>query len=132
MDWTGLLADQLGSFTRYDILGVLLGMLIAGGLGYLLGLVARSDAAERRNMTVLAAVIALAVALVRASVPLSIALVAVALLLRREPAALAGRPFLLRLCAVAIGVGCGSSAGLIVLAAFVPLAFLLRWAFGKE
>jgi hypothetical protein len=42
------------------------------------------------------------------------------------------RPLTLRLAAIAIGVGCGSSAGLIVLAALIPLGLLLRWVFASK
>lgn len=135
MDLKGLLADQMGHFTPYDIPGILLAMLLAAVLAFALGLFVRmAHGPSGRQLAALAAVVALAVALVRASVPLSIALVALALLLRggaggHEAEGATWKPHTLRLAAIAIGVGCGSSAGVIVLAVFIPLGLLLRWAF---
>jgi hypothetical protein len=36
------------------------------------------------------------------------------------------------LAAVVVGVGCGSSAGIIVAIAFLPLVLLMRWALNAK
>ncbi len=124
-----MLADQMGHFTPYDIGTALLGMLAAALLAFIVGLIAKAGSApSRKEMAATAAVVALGVCFVRASVPLSIALVAVVLLLRGEVRDSDRHALLLRLAAVVIGVGCGSSASIIVLALSVPLGLLLRWA----
>jgi hypothetical protein len=133
MDLKGLMADQMGHFTPVDIWGVLLGMVLAALLCFVLGLVVRvPEAPDRKALALLSSVVALAVALVRASVPLSIALVAVALLFRPELPGEGWRARLPLLSAVVIGFGCGSSAGVIVLVAFVPLVLLMRWAMSSK
>jgi hypothetical protein len=133
MDLYGLLTDQMGHFTPGDIWGVLLGLLLAAALGFVLGKVAGStEGPDAKALSVLSAVVALAVALVRANVPLSIALVAVALLFRPELPSQGWKARLPLLAAVVIGVGCGSSAGIIVAIAFVPLVLLMRWAMNDK
>ena len=127
MDIKGLLADQLGHFTIHDIGTALVSMLAAALLAFVLGLLARAGSAWSRELATASAVVAFAVNLVRASVPLSIALVAVALLLRGETREMDRRSWALRLAALAIGLGCGSHAALIVAALAVPLGLLLRW-----
>lgn len=129
MDIKGMLADQMGHFTPYDIVGVLLSVALAALFGFLLGIIGKADG-QQRYVAVLSAVIALAVALVRASVPLSIALVAVALLVgqRNED----GKGRLMRYAAAAVGLGCGSSASIVVVALLVPIGLLLRWASQNE
>lgn len=128
MDLKGLLADQMGLFTPYDILGAVIGVCLAALLGLLLGRLIPLPGAQPRSLAVWAGLSAMAVGLVRASVPLSIAFVGVALLLRREGQGTSERHFLLNMAAVVVGVGCGSSAGSITLVCFVPVVFLLRWA----
>ena len=127
MDLKALLADQLGHFTLYDIGTALVSLVAAALLAFVVGLLARAKHPAPRELAVSAAVFAFAVALVRASVPLSIALVAAVLLLRGEVRD-SDRPSLtLRFAAIAIGLGCGSSASLIVAALAIPLGLLLRW-----
>lgn len=125
MDIKGLIADQLGHFTPYDIGTALISMFAAALLAYAVGLLAKANAPK--DLSISAAVMAFAVSLVRASVPLSIALVAAALLLRGEVRDSERRSLLLRFAALAIGLGCGSSASIIVAALAVPLGLLLRW-----
>lgn len=125
MDFKALLADQLGHFTPYDIGTALISLFAAALLAYAVGLLAKAQAPKELSLS--AAVMAFAVSLVRASVPLSIALVAAALLLRGEVREADKRVLPLRLAALAIGLGCGSSASLIVAALVVPLGLLLRW-----
>lgn len=125
MDIKGLIADQLGHFTPYDIGTALISMLAAALLAYAVGLLAKASAPK--DLSSSAAVMAFAVSLVRASVPLSIALVAAALLLRGEVRNSERRALSMRFAALAIGLGCGSSASIIVAALAVPLGLLLRW-----
>lgn len=128
MDFKALLADQLGHFTLYDIGTGLVSMLAAALLAYAVGLFAKAHAPSPKELSISAAVVAFAVSLVRASVPLSIALVAVVLLLRGEVREADRKALPLRLAALVIGLGCGSSASLIVAALAVPLGLLLRWS----
>jgi hypothetical protein len=110
MDLIGLFHDQLGNFTPYQIGGVVLGVLLAALLAFLLALLSGATGRPMaKPLAIMAAVTALAVALVRASVPLSIALVAVVLLVRGAAANEGWKQQALRLCAIVIGVGCGSS-----------------------
>ena len=132
MDIKGLLADQMGYFTPWDIGGIVLSVLLAALLGFVTSLLAGTENANKRDMAVRAAVIAFAVALVRASIPLSIALVAVALLVADRSTERSRTESLLRIGAAAIGVGCGSSATLVVVAITVPLGLLLRWAMAAD
>lgn len=125
MDLKALLADQLGHFTLYDIGTALVSLFAAALLAYAVGLLAKGPAPKELALS--AAVVAFAVSLVRASVPLSIALVAAVLLLRGEVRESDRKALPLRLAALAIGLGCGSSASLIVAALAVPLGLLLRW-----
>jgi hypothetical protein len=127
MDLKALLADQLGHFTVYDIGTALVSMLAAAVLALVLGLLVRSKAPAPKELSISAAVFAFAVGLVRASVPLSIALVAAVLLLRGDVRETDRTSLTLRFAALAIGLGCGSSASLIVAALVVPLGLLLRW-----
>src|SRR6187399_1433409 len=84
MDFKALLADQLGHFTLYDIGTGLISMFAAALLAYVVGLLAGRRLPAPKELSISAAVIAFAVSLVRASVPLSIALVGAVLLLRGE------------------------------------------------
>lgn len=127
MDFKALLSDQLGHFTVYDIGTGLISMFAAALLAYVVGLLVKSGVPSPKELSISAAVMAFAVSLVRASVPLSIALVAAVLLLRGEVREADKKALPLRLAALAIGLGCGSSASLIVAALAVPLGLLLRW-----
>ncbi|MBL7965287.1 MAG: hypothetical protein JNM31_15735 [Flavobacteriales bacterium] len=133
MDLNALIADQMGLFTLPDIGNLVVGMLLAAVLAYVLGVLVREvEGPTPREMAVLAAVVALAVGFVRASLPMAVALVAAALLVRGPQASASWRGYLARLAALTVGVGCGFSAGVPVLAAFIPLALLLRWSGGPK
>ncbi len=133
MELKALVADQMGYFTPPDIATALLSLLAAALFGFLAALVAGAHTDPgKREMAVLAAVVAFAVNLVRASVPLSIALVAVALLLRGEVRSSSPKALLMRLFAVAIGVGCGSSASIMVAVMVLPLGLLMRWGTAEK
>lgn len=124
-----MLTDQMGHFTPYDIGTALMSMLFAALLAFVVAWLARADKDPApRELAASAAVVALAVSLVRASVPMSICLVAVVLLMRGEVRTTGMRGVLLRLAALVIGLGCGSSASLIMLVLCIPLGLLLRWA----
>ena len=127
MDFKGLLADQLGHFTPYDIGTALISMFAAALLAYVVGLLAKANGPAPKELAISAAVMGFAVTIVRASVPLSIALVAAVLLLRGEVREADKKALALRSAALAIGLGCGSSASLIVAALAVPLGLLMRW-----
>ena len=132
MDFRGMLADQMGHFTGYDLPAIVLGMLLAALLAFVLGLITRSSDPQPRYLAALGTIAALAVALVHSSVPLSIALVALALMVRGELRETGVKAFTLRMAALVIGAGCGASAGIVVLVAFVPLAILLRWSLASR
>jgi hypothetical protein len=129
MDLKALIADQMGYFTPPDIATALVSLLAAAFFGFIAAMVTGAGTDPgKREMAVTAALVAFAVHMVRASVPLSIALVAVVLLLRGEVRSSSTRSLQLRLFAMAIGVGCGSSASIMVAALVLPLGLLLRWA----
>lgn len=128
MDLKALVADQMGHFTPYDIGTALVSMSVAALLGFALGLVIRSEASNSRYLAATAVLVTLAVAFVRASVPMSIALVAAVLLLRGSAPDGNDRDRMLRLAAIVIGVGCGSGAAVVTAVLVLPLALLLRWA----
>lgn len=127
MDIQGLVADLMGHFTPHDIAVALLSMLAAALLAYVVGLLARTNSPSKKEMAVAAGVMAFGVVFTRGEVPLSIALVAAVLVLRGEWRSDGPMATLLRLAALAIGVGCGSSAAAIVAVLAMPLGLLLRW-----
>lgn len=133
MDIKGMIADQMGAFTTHDIGGALLSVMVAALIAFIAGLLA-GDRSGARGLAVLAALVAFAVVLVRGSVPLAIALVAVALVLAprggREEGF--GRSSLLRLMAAVAGLGCGAGGALLAALLVLPVSFLLRWAFPSE
>jgi uncharacterized membrane protein YccC len=133
MDLYGLLTDQMGHFTPADLWGLVLGMLLAALLAFGVGALVRGpEVPDARVLAVLAAVVALAVALVRAQVPLAIALVAVALLFKPSAPSEGWRSRLPQFIAVVLGAACGSSAGIAAVVAFLPLVLLLRWALASK
>lgn len=127
MDLMGLLADQLGFFSPQDLPGLALAVLIAAALAFLVARVAGATGVEARQLALWAAVAAMGVALVKGSVPFSIALVALALLVRPE-AAEGQRHRVLQGMAVVLGGGCGTGAAIPVVVALIPLALIARWA----
>lgn len=127
MDLMGILADQLGFFTPQDLPGLALAVLFAAALAFGAGRVAGAGSMEARQLALWAAVAALGVALVKGSVPFSIALVALALLVRAE-AGDGHRHRVLKALAVVLGGGCGTGAAIPVLVGLVPLALIARWA----
>jgi hypothetical protein len=126
MDFKGFLADQFGLLTVYDLPLLLFAMLAAALLSWLAGWLCGA-ACDARGMAMLAGGVAVAVFLVKGSLPLAVALVAVLLLAGRRqapqaPAAEAGR-----IVALVIGFGCGTAAVLPMALAWLPLTALLRW-----
>ncbi|MEO8066900.1 MAG: hypothetical protein ABI599_04325 [Flavobacteriales bacterium] len=128
MDLNTLLYDQLGHFAAADIATILFGMFAAALLAWLAGLIGKAVEGERRQMALLAAVTTMAIWIVRASLPLSLALVAVALFLRSPQSDGGWRSLGQRAVVLAIGVGCGASAALVTVIPALLLALLLRWA----
>ncbi|MCB9193609.1 MAG: hypothetical protein H6597_03680 [Flavobacteriales bacterium] len=129
MDIRGFIADQMGLFTPYDIPGIILSVLFAWVIAYvLLRWGARQDDRTIRRLVVLSASAALGVALVKASVPLAIAFVALMLLAGpfEKDGTRASR--WLNVTMVVIGGGCGAGGSLVVLIAALPILLLLRWA----
>lgn len=127
MDWRGFLADQMGFFTPADLPGVVLVVLIGAAASWGLGRIAGAPANAARELAVWGALAAFAVALVKGSLPMSVALVALAILVRAD-AGVDGRAKLLRTAAVVIGGGCGTGASLVVAVGLLPLALVMRWA----
>lgn len=128
MNLRTLLADQMGSATPYDIPGLLLSVGLAALLAFAMAAIAGAERAHRGGIAVLAAVAALAVALVRTSVPLALALVAVAVIARPVRSTAEERDPLLELAALCIGLGCGASASLITAIGVLPISLLMRFA----
>ena len=131
MDWRGFLADQMGFFTPADLPGVVLVVLIGAAAAWGLGRIARASGATARELAVWGALSAFAVALVKGSLPMSVALVALAILVRAD-AGVDGRAKLLRTAAVVIGGGCGTGASLVVAVGLLPLALVMRWALRRS
>ncbi|MCC6400049.1 MAG: hypothetical protein IT227_04730 [Flavobacteriales bacterium] len=127
MDLMGLLADQLGFFSPHDLPGLAMAVLFSAALAVLVARVAGATVVEARHLALWAAVAALGVALVKGSVPFSIALVALALLVRPE-AAEGQRHRVLKALAVVVGGGCGTGAAIPVVVGLIPLALIARWA----
>ncbi len=128
MDLRTLLADQMGNFTPYDVPGLLFGIGLAALASYIMGGVARVQGRDRIALATLAAITALAVSLVRTSVPLSLSLVAIVILARPAVGDRSWSSSLPGVAALCIGLGCGASAALITLIGMVPISLLLRWA----
>lgn len=128
MDLRTLLADQMGNFTPYDVPGLLFGIGLAALAAYIMGGIARVQGRDRVAMAGIAAITALAVSLVRTSVPLSVALVAVMILARPAVGDRSWSSSMPGIAALCIGLGCGASAALITLIGMVPISLLLRWA----
>jgi len=127
MDLMGLIADQLGFFSPRDLPGIALSVLLATAMAFLTVRLAGAPADHARSLALWAAVAALAVALVKGSVPFSIALVAVVLLVRPD-GAVGGRERALMALAVVVGAGCGTGAAIPVAVGLLPLALVARWA----
>lgn len=128
MNLRTLLADQMGSATPYDIPGLLLSVGLAALLAFVMAAIAGAERTQRGGIAVMAAVAALAVALVRTSVPLALALVAVAVIARPVRSTAEERDPLLVWAALCIGLGCGASASLITAIGMLPISLLMRFA----
>ncbi|MBK8339013.1 MAG: hypothetical protein IPK99_02920 [Flavobacteriales bacterium] len=131
MDWKGFLADQMGFFTPADLPGVVLVVLIGAAASWGLGRIAGAPAQAARELAVWGGLAAFAVALVKGSLPMSVSLVALAVLVRAD-AGVDGKGKLLRTAAVVIGGGCGTGASLVVGVGLLPLALVMRWALRRS
>ena len=131
MDLMGFVADHMGHFSLYDVPNLLFAVLLASLLGFLLARVgAGTGGPEARSLALWAGTTALAVGLVRAQLPLAIALLAVVLI--AGPVTSERRDRALFFGALVMGLGCGSGAALITLAVALPYLFVVRWAFGPN
>ena len=127
MDLKGFAADHMGHFTLYDVPNMLVALLLSALLAYLLAALGmRTAAPQARHLGLWAAVAALGVGFVRAQFPLAVSLLALVLLLRSQEVPASERLSLFG--ALVIGLGCGSGASLIVVAVFLPVLTLARWA----
>ena len=127
MDLKGFAADHMGHFTLYDVPNMLVALLLSALLAYLLAALGmRTAAPQARHLALWAAVAALGVGFVRAQFPLAVSLLALVLLLRSQEVPASERLSLFG--ALVIGLGCGSGASLIVVAVFLPVLMLARWA----
>lgn len=127
MDIMGFAMDNMGQFTLYDLPNALFMVLVAALLGYLLARWGGRETAQKaRQLALWAGLSAVGVALVRAQLPLAVALVALVLLVRPQAPSAPDR--LSVLAAVLIGLGCGSGATVVTVVLFLPVLGLFRWA----
>lgn len=127
MDIMGFILDNMGHFSVYDVPNKLFAMLMAALAAFALGRVgARVPVHVARELAVWAALAALALAFVRTQLPLALALIALALMVRTpEPPA---APRTVVLGALVFGMGCGVGAALPTIVLAVPYILLVRWA----
>lgn len=127
MDIRGLIADNMGHFSRYDIPNVVLILCMSVLLGFLVARSgARSNGAAAKGYALWCGAAALATALVRSQLPIALLVLAAAVLVgRRETPNGEGVVFFIIL---AMGVGCGSGATVIVALVAIPVVLLMRWA----
>lgn len=131
MDAIGFVMDHLGHFAPLDIVNLLFAVLVATLLGYLLArLGGRRSPAQAKELALWAAISALGTGLVRAQLPLAVALLALVLLAKGREGGRAGQVLLFG--ALVIGLGCGSGASLVMLVVALPFILVIRWAFGAE
>lgn len=130
MGLTNMLMDHLGFFYPHQVLNAVVAMLVAAMLGWLLGRVGgRLPDRPARGLALWAALATMALTFVRTNLPVAVALVAVALLVRGAEDGSLDRRSLFG--ALVIGVACGSGAMLGAVAVGLPLILLFRWANAK-
>jgi hypothetical protein len=133
MDIRTFLAAQMGFFTPTDIAQSVFSVVLAAGLAFLSSRISRgANGHHARTLAVMAAAMAMAVALVRGSLMLSVVLVAAVWWVRGHEEEKGSRATVARFVAAAIGIGCGSGASVPTVALIVPLTLLLRWAFSTD
>lgn len=127
MDLKGAVADHMGHFSLYDIPGVLFVLLAATLIGY--GVAwwgAGLRGADARQIAFWATAAALATALVRSQLPVAALVLAAAVIVgKRGPTMSDG---VVLFSALAVGIGCGSGATIVVGLAMIPYLPLMRWA----
>ncbi|MEZ4739561.1 MAG: hypothetical protein R2818_09475 [Flavobacteriales bacterium] len=127
MDLKGFIADQLGHFSLYDIPEVLFVLLASMFFGYVLTLFgAREVGPEAKRMALWSAAAALATALVRSQLPLAVLVLAAAVLVGKRTSGAKDDTLFFSL--LAIGIGCGSGATVVVGLALIPYVLIMRWA----
>ena len=129
MDIKGLVADQLGHFSVYDLPEVLFIILVSALLGYTLARWGgRETGTTLKQMAFWAAAAALAAVFVRSQLPMAALMLAAAVLAGKRGAGSSNDALFFSV--LVVGIGCGSGATLVVLIALIPYLFLMRWAFG--
>lgn len=127
MDLKGFIADQLGHFSLYDIPEVLFVLLASMLFGYVLTVFgAREVGPETKRMALWSAAAALATALVRSQLPLAVLVLAAAVLVGKRTSGAKDDTLFFSL--LAIGIGCGSGATVVVGLALIPYVLIMRWA----
>lgn len=129
MDIRGFATDHFGHFSPYDIPNLLFSVIAAAALGYAM---ARWGGGKRgtdlRVLALWAGTAALGVGLVRAQLPLAVAMLALVVLARGDGGTRQDRVLLF--ASLMLGLGCGSGASLVTLAVALPFVLVVRWAFG--
>lgn len=129
MDIKGLVADQLGHFSVYDLPEVLFVIIVSALLGYILTRWGgRETGTTLKQMAFWAAAAALAAVFVRSQLPMAALMLAAAVLAGKRGAGSSNDALFFSV--LVVGIGCGSGATLVVLIALIPYLFLMRWAFG--
>lgn len=127
MDLKGVIADQLGHFSPYDIPEVLFVLLASALFGFVAAVLGARERGEvARRMALWAAAAALATAFVRSQLPIAVLMLAAAVLVGKRGSPV--RDDGLFFSVLAIGVGCGSGATVVVGMAMIPFLFIMRWA----
>lgn len=131
MDISGLIADHMGHFAVKDAVNILVAVLFASLMATVLGMWgARKPQRDARRLGLWSGLAAAGVGLVKAQLPLAVALLALALLVR--PLRDADEDRVLHWSALVIGIGCGSGASLVTLLLLPMLLFLFRWALARN
>lgn len=126
-----ILTDQLGDFGLYDIPGLMFSVVIAALLAWILSF-ALKNVEDRWRAMLLASLVAIGVSVCRASLPLAMSLVAVALLVRAYIPSRPENNGYLMVAAGLLGFLCGARSSMIALLVLLPLFILLRAANSKS
>lgn len=126
-------ADLLNGFALSDVPLILFQLFVAALIGLLAGWIARRRENEI-HPALIAIVFALITLLSKHSIPLSLILVALALLLsgRLAERLKTDASLSLFLIAAAAGIGCGSGSVFVTMLAYVVLIFPLMWMYRSK
>lgn len=127
MNWlNGFLADNLMGFRAADLPNFLFAVFLAGFLALVLGRIRGSrEGAITTQIVIIAMATTVVITLVRFSLPLAVALLAVMMLVRFRGAFNEFKDQTYLYLAIAIGVGCGSGATILTAIGFVPIVLIL-------